>query len=150
MGITQNLPYHLKADIDSYYKKSSDLIDEGQFGPTLVFTPFNYNKGRQYGVECTTSLTLEKLTAYTNFSYSVAQGNQIVSDQFLFGADELAYINSHYVFLDHDQTFAASGGAAYKSAGFCSHWTGSMAADSGAASRIREISRSISSSMRGS
>jgi len=118
VGVTQNFPYNFKAGIDSYYKKSSDLIDEGQFGPTLVFTPFNYNKGRQYGVECTTSLNFEKLTAYTNFAYSVAQGNQIVSDQFLFGSAELTHINSHYVFLDHDQTFSASGGAAYNLAGF--------------------------------
>ncbi|HJU10894.1 MAG TPA: TonB-dependent receptor [Candidatus Binataceae bacterium] len=117
-GITQNLPYGLKAGLDSYYKKSRDLIDEGQFGPTLIFTPFNYDKGRQYGVEFTTSLTRENLTAYTNFAYSVAQGINIVSDQFLFGADELAYIKNHYVFLDHDQTFTASWGIAYNYDGF--------------------------------
>jgi outer membrane receptor protein involved in Fe transport len=113
VGVTQNLPYGLKVDLDSYYKKSTDLIDEGQFGPTLVFTPFNYAKGRQYGVEFTTSLNRKNLTAYTNFAYSVAQGTQIESDQFLFGADELAYISHHYIFLDHDQTFSASGGVAY-------------------------------------
>ncbi|HKV54945.1 MAG TPA: TonB-dependent receptor [Candidatus Binataceae bacterium] len=112
-GVTQNLPHGIKLDLDSYYKKSRDLVDEGQFGPTLVFTPFNYDKGRQYGVEFTTSLTHKNLTAYTNFAYSVAQGTNIVSDQFLFGADELAYIGKHYVFLDHDQTFSASWGAAY-------------------------------------
>ncbi len=117
-GVTQNLPYGLKVDLDSYYKKSRDLIDEGQFGPTLVFTPFNYDKGRQYGVEFTTSLTRENLTAYTNFAYSVAQGINIVSDQFLFGADELAYIKTHYIFLDHDETFSASWGIAYNYAGF--------------------------------
>jgi outer membrane receptor protein involved in Fe transport len=118
VGATQNLPYGLKVDLDSYYKKSTDLIDEGQFGPTLVFTPFNYHKGRQYGVEFTTSLNRENLTAYTNFAYSVAQGTQIESDQFLFGADKLAYIAKHYIFLDHDQTFSASGGVAYTWKGF--------------------------------
>jgi hypothetical protein len=117
-GVTQNLPLGLKLDLDSYYKKSTDLIDEGQFGPTLVFTPFNYDKGRQYGVEFTTSLTRQNLTAYTNFAYSVAQGNNIVSDQFLFAPDELSYIRSNYVFLDHDQTFTASWGIAYNYSGF--------------------------------
>ena len=117
-GITQNLPLGLKVDLDSYYKKSRDLIDEGQFGPTLVFTPFNYDKGRQYGAEFTTSLTRDNLTAYTNFAYSVAQGIDIVSDQFLFTPDELAYIKNHYVFLDHDQTFSASWGIAYNYGGF--------------------------------
>ncbi len=117
-GVTQLLPYGLKADLDSYYKKSTNLIDEGQFGPTLVFTPFNYAKGRQYGVEFSTSLNRGNLTAYTNFAYSVAQGIDIVSDQFLFSADELAYIKTHYVFLDHDQTFTQSGGIAYEWQGF--------------------------------
>jgi len=118
VGITQNLPLGIKVDLDSYYKKSRDLIDEGQFGPTLVFTPFNYDKGRQYGVEFTTSLTRKNLTAYTNFAYSVAQGIDIVSDQFLFDPDELAYIKTHYVSLDHDQTFSASWGIAYNYEGF--------------------------------
>ncbi len=119
VGATQNLPYGLKVDLDSYYKKSTDLIDEGQFGPTLIFTPFNYNKGRQYGVEFTTSLNpTENFTAYTNFAYSVAQGTQFVSDQFLFDPATIAYVKTHYIFLDHDQTFSASGGAAYRFRGF--------------------------------
>jgi outer membrane receptor protein involved in Fe transport len=118
VGATQNLPYGLRVDLDSYYKKSTDLLDEGQFGPTLIFTPFNYAKGRQYGVEFSTSLNRKNLTAYTNFAYSVAQGTEIVSDQYLFDPDELAYIGNHYVFLDHDQTFTASWGAAYNLDGF--------------------------------
>jgi outer membrane receptor protein involved in Fe transport len=117
-GVTQNLPYGIKLDLDSYYKKSTNILDEGQFGATLVFTPFNYAKGRQYGVEFTTSLNRENFSAYTNFAYAVAQGNQVVSDQFLFGADELAFIRKHYIFLDHDQTFTESAGIAYNLYGF--------------------------------
>ena len=117
-GVTQNLPYGIKLDLDSYYKKSRNLIDEGQFGATLVFTPFNYAKGRQYGVEFTTSLNRENFTWYSNFAYSVAQGNDIVSNQFLFGVDELTYIKHHFIFLDHDQTFTESAGVAYNCSGF--------------------------------
>jgi outer membrane receptor protein involved in Fe transport len=117
-GVTQNLPYGIKLDLDSYYKKSTDLIDEGQFGATLVFTPFNYQKGRQYGVEFTTSWNRENFTWYSNFAYSVAQGNNIVSNQFLFGSDELVYIRHHFIFLDHDQTFTESAGIAYHRWGF--------------------------------
>jgi outer membrane receptor protein involved in Fe transport len=118
VGATQNLPYGVKVDLDSYYKKSTDLIDEGQFGPTLVFTPFNYAKGRQYGVEFTTSINRENFTFYSNFAYSVAQGINHVSDQFLFGPDESAFTRSHYIFLDHDQTFTESAGIAYNWSGF--------------------------------
>jgi hypothetical protein len=63
-------------------------------------------------------LNRKNLTAYTNFAYAVAQGTKIESDQFLFGADELAYISHHYIFLDHDQTFSASGGVIYTWNGF--------------------------------
>ena len=117
-GITQQVIPGFNVGIDSYYKKARDLIDEGQFGPALIFQTFNYAKGRVYGVEQTSSYTHENLYLYENFDYSVAQGTQVESGQFNFAADELSYINNHYVFLDHDQTFSASAGAVYNWRGF--------------------------------
>ena len=118
LGVIQNLPFGIRTDVDSYLKLSSQLIDEGQFGPTLIFTPFNYNSGRQYGVEVSNTWNRENLSVYVNFTYSVAQGSTITSDQFLHAKDELAYISSHYIFLDHDQTFTSSEGIAYNLHGF--------------------------------
>jgi outer membrane receptor protein involved in Fe transport len=117
-GITQQIISGLNVGIDAYYKKSADLIDEGQFGPALIFQTFNYAKGRVYGVEQTGSYTRENLYLYENFDYSVAQGTQVESGQFNFAPDELAYIKTHYIFLDHDQTFSASAGAVYRWKGF--------------------------------
>jgi outer membrane receptor protein involved in Fe transport len=118
VGITQQITTGLNIGIDSYYKKARDLIDEGQFGPALIFETFNYDKGRVYGVEFTSSYSHENLYTYANFDYSVAQGTDVVSGQFNFAPDELAYIRSHYVFLDHDQTFSASSGGVYRWRGF--------------------------------
>ena len=112
-GITQEVIPGLNAGIDSYYKKATDLIDEGQFGPALIFETFNYAKGRVWGVEFTGSYTHENIYAYENFAYSVAQGTQVESGQFNFTPDELKYISSHYIFLDHDQTFTNSAGVVY-------------------------------------
>jgi len=112
-GVTQEVISGLNVGIDSYYKKAADLIDEGQFGPALIFETFNYAKGRVWGVEFTGSYTHENIYAYNNFAYSVAQGTQVESGQFNFAPDELKYISSHYVFLDHDQTFTNSAGAVY-------------------------------------
>jgi len=117
-GVTQQIGSSLNLGIDSYYKMSRDLLDEGQFGPALVFTPINYEKGRVYGVEATGSYTTGDLYAYENFAYSVAQGTHVVAGQLNFGPDELAYIGSHYIFLDHDQTFTNSAGVAYRWLGF--------------------------------
>jgi outer membrane receptor protein involved in Fe transport len=118
VGATQEIVPGLNIGIDSYYKKAADLIDEGQFGPALIFETFNYAKGRVWGVEFTGSYTHENFYAYNNFAYSVAQGTQVESGQFNFTPAELSYINSHYVFLDHDQTFTNSAGAVYNWRGF--------------------------------
>jgi outer membrane receptor protein involved in Fe transport len=117
-GVTQQILPGLNLGIDSYYKKAADLIDEGQFGPALIFETFNYAKGRVYGVEQTGSYSHENLYLYENFDYGVAQGTRIESGQFNFSPDELAFIGNHYVSLDHDQTFSASAGAVYTWRGF--------------------------------
>jgi outer membrane receptor protein involved in Fe transport len=119
VGAMQQIARGLNLGIDSYYKMATDLLDEGQFGAALVFSPFNYAKGRVYGVETTLSYNLnERLTSYLNFAYSVAQGTNVESGQFNFSPAELSYIATHYVFLDHDETFTASGGATYRWRGF--------------------------------
>ena len=68
VGVTQQIIPGLNVGIDSYYKKAADLIDEGQFGPALIFETFNYDKGRVYGVEFTGSYTHENIYAYENFA----------------------------------------------------------------------------------
>ena len=118
VGVTQQIIPGLNVGIDSYYKKAVDLIDEGQFGPALIFETFNYRKGRVYGVEFTGSYTHNNIYAYENFAWSVAQGTQVESGQFNFAPDELKFINSHYIFLDHDQTFTNSAGVVYNLKGW--------------------------------
>jgi outer membrane receptor protein involved in Fe transport len=117
-GVTQQIGKSLNLGVDAYYKMSRELLDEGQFGPALIFTPINYEKGRVYGVEATSSYTKDDLYAYANFTYSVAQGINVQSGQVGFELDELKYIANHYVFLDHDQTFSTSAGAAYRWLGY--------------------------------
>jgi len=41
----------------------------------------------------------------------------VVSNQFLFDPDELAYISNHYVFTDHAQVYTGSAGLSYLLAG---------------------------------
>ena len=50
-GITEQFTRSFSMGIDSYYKTSRNLIDEGQFGSALIFTPFNYARGNQYGAK---------------------------------------------------------------------------------------------------
>jgi hypothetical protein len=53
------------------------------------------------------------LSAYLNLAYQSAQGKNIDSAQFNFSQAELNYIADHFIHLDHEQRFTASGGASY-------------------------------------
>jgi outer membrane receptor for Fe3+-dicitrate len=100
--------------LDSFYKMSKNLIDEGQFGAPIILTPFNYAVGRQYGAEATLNYQNENFTAYANASYERAVGKNIVSSQFQFDPGDLAYIANNFIPLDHQQIFSLSAGASYK------------------------------------
>jgi outer membrane receptor protein involved in Fe transport len=99
--------------LDSFFKASKNLIDEGQFGAPIILTPFNYGQGRQYGGELTLSYSHGDFSAYTNLSYERAVGRNIVSSQFQFDPDDLTYIADHYIPLDHQQLVSLSAGASY-------------------------------------
>lgn len=113
IGAEQKLgPLTLGAD--AYYKQATNLVDEGQFGAPIILTPFNYAKGYSKGVELSANYAQGPLTAYANLAWSEAKGKDIISSQFNFEPEELAFIRDHYIFLDHNQTWTASAGAAYK------------------------------------
>jgi outer membrane receptor for ferrienterochelin and colicins len=113
VGVSQVFVRHLTIGVDGYYKTDKDLVDEGQFGAPIILTPFNYAVGRQYGIEFTTNYSYGGLSLYGNFAAQSAQGKDIVSSQFNFDADDLAYIANHYINLDHSATYTASGGVSY-------------------------------------
>jgi outer membrane receptor protein involved in Fe transport len=99
--------------VDAYYKISNNLVDEGQFGAPIILTAFNYAHAIQEGVELTTSYDRGPWSVYGNIALSRAVGTRIVSAQFNFAPDELAFIGSNYIHLDHDQRWDGSAGAAY-------------------------------------
>jgi outer membrane receptor protein involved in Fe transport len=100
--------------VDGYWRDAKNLIDEGQFGAPIILTPFNYAEGRIRGVEFSGTYDAGPFSAWANVAVSEALGRGIVSSQFNFAADELAYIATHFIHLDHDQTYTASGGATYR------------------------------------
>ena len=116
-GLSHQFTSAFTATLDGYSKRATNQLDEGQFGQALIFSPFNYRRGRVYGVELTTNYTQDGFSAYANVALSRATGREIVSGEFQFGPDELAYIATHDVSLDHDQTVSASTGGSYRFGG---------------------------------
>ncbi|HEY3799409.1 MAG TPA: TonB-dependent receptor [Caulobacteraceae bacterium] len=104
---------HVLLGLDGYWRDAKNLIDEGQFGAPIIQTPFNYAVGRIRGVELSATYAKGPFSAWTNLAISEAEGRDIVSSQFNFSPDELAYIAANFIHLDHDQTYTASGGASY-------------------------------------
>ncbi len=65
------------------------------------------------GVELTTNYKEGNFNAYGSIAWARQVAKNIVSNQYLFGADELAYIASNYIYTDHAQLWTASAGASY-------------------------------------
>jgi len=103
----------LEVGIDGYYKIARDLLDDGQFGAAYVLNGFNYDRGINEGVELKATYTNGNFRVYGNLAWATQIGTNIVSNQFLFGPDELAFIANHYIFTDHAQQLTASTGASY-------------------------------------
>jgi len=112
-GISQKLAPGLQVGVDGYYKEARNQLDDGLFGQTLILSAFNYDKGRVYGVEFSGSYTTGGFSTYANVAYSVAQGENWSSAQFLFDPASLAYVQNHWIYLDHDQRVTGSFGASY-------------------------------------
>jgi outer membrane receptor protein involved in Fe transport len=112
-GIIQKLAPGLQVGVDGYYKSARNQLDDGLFGQSLILSAFNYAKGQIYGVEFTGSYTHGGFSTYANVAVSRAQGEDWNSAQFLFDPADLAYVQNHWISLDHDQRVSGSFGASY-------------------------------------
>ncbi len=112
-GLTQKLAPGLQVGVDGYYKYAKNQLDDGLFGQSLILSAFNYDRGEVYGVEFTGSYGVGGFNTYANVAYSVAKGRDWSSAQFLFDPTDAAYVQNHWIYLDHDQRVTGSFGAAY-------------------------------------
>jgi outer membrane receptor protein involved in Fe transport len=103
----------LEVGADAYYKAARNMIDDGQFGAAYVLTGFNFDRGKNVGIELKSSYTNGNFRAYGNFAWSRQLATGVVSNQFLFDPDTFAFIASHDTFTDHTQLYTASAGASY-------------------------------------
>jgi len=113
-GVAYQVTPQLTLGLDGYYRKVKHLQDEGQFGNALIFSAFNFEQGRIYGLDLSASYKDKAFSSYLNLGLSHARGKGIETGQFNFAQDELDYINANWVHLDHEQRLSASAGAAYR------------------------------------
>jgi outer membrane receptor protein involved in Fe transport len=103
----------LEVGIDGYYKLARDLLDDGQFGAAYVLSGFNYDRANNLGLELKSTYTNGNFRIWGNLAWARQLGTDIVSNQYLFDPDRLAFIASHYIYTDHSQVLTGSAGASY-------------------------------------
>lgn len=113
IGVSQQVGSTLTLGVDAYYRQVRRLQDEGQFGTALIYSNFNYDFGRIRGLEFTANYDSGPISAYFNASVGQALGKRVITGQYNFSPEELAYIYDNFIHLDHDQKLTSSGGVTY-------------------------------------
>lgn len=103
----------LTTSADFYFEQTRHYLDTGQFGVVPIFAPFNYDDGQMWGTEFAAAYRISPLTLYANVTLgrNVQQG--VDTGQFNFDPDELAYIDTHHIVLDHQPLLGISAGGTY-------------------------------------
>jgi outer membrane receptor protein involved in Fe transport len=125
IGVDQTLSPGLAVGLDVYDKRSTDTLDDGQFGQAVVLDQFNFAHGFSQGAEFKINYAKGGFRAYANLSAEVTKGKDVVSNQYVISDPvELAYLADHYTYASDAQTISASVGASYR-------WRGLLASVDG-------------------
>jgi TonB dependent receptor/TonB-dependent Receptor Plug Domain len=113
-GLVHQLTSNWTVSADGFYELTHHYLDTGQFGVVPIFAPFNYDHGTIWGTELATRYKDKNFSAYASLTVGRNLQKGVETGQFNFDPDELAYIDSHSIVLDHQPLFGASAGATYQ------------------------------------
>jgi outer membrane receptor protein involved in Fe transport len=113
-GIVHQLNKRLAISEDDFYEYTAHYLDTGQFGDVPIFAPFNYRHGYIWGTETAVTYNADNLSIHASTTIGRNMQKGVATGQFNFDSDELGYINRHYIVLDHQPLYGASGGATYR------------------------------------
>ena len=113
-GVTRRVTAKFALSADLYYERTEHYLDTGQFGVVPIFAPFNYGRGYIWGAEVGARYKSDPVSAYASVTTGTNWQRGVVTGQFNFPADELAYIDSHDIVLDHQPLYGAAAGASWR------------------------------------
>jgi len=109
VGLAYRIPRRLAATLTAYGRISQDPLDVLTVGSTDLVEDYNYAKGRAVGSEIAFRATANRnLEGFGNGSFTIAQGQGIDSERYLFPAATVAYPG--WQILDHVQKWTANVG----------------------------------------
>jgi TonB dependent receptor/TonB-dependent Receptor Plug Domain len=112
-GVVRQVTSNFSLSADAYYEWTTHYLDTGQFGVVPIFAPFNYGRGHLWGTELAAHYRTGGLTAYANLTVGRNTQAGVVTGQFNFPPDELAYIDTHSIELDHQPLYGGAAGASW-------------------------------------
>jgi hypothetical protein len=112
-GVVHRLSSRFTLSEDNFYEITHHYLDTGQFGVVPIFAPFNYDHGYIWGSEIALAYRADQLSAYTNVTVGRNRQIGVATGQFNFDPDELAFIETHHIPLDHQPLAGVSAGATY-------------------------------------
>jgi TonB dependent receptor/TonB-dependent Receptor Plug Domain len=104
--------------LDNYYEWTNHYLDTGQFGVVPIFAPFNYDRGEVWGTELAVRYSSQGFSSYLSGTIGENWQKGVATGQFNFDPDELAYINTHSILLDHQPKFGGAAGLSYQRAAY--------------------------------
>jgi outer membrane receptor protein involved in Fe transport len=113
-GVVHHLTPTITVSEDNFYEITKHYLDTGQFGVVPIFALFNYDTGFIWGTEAAIKYKTDDFSAYASTTIGRNLQRGVATGQFNFSPAELAFIDSHYIVLDHQPLFGASAGASYK------------------------------------
>jgi opacity protein-like surface antigen len=113
IGVVQKVSPRLELGVDAYWKRATELIDDGQFGTAVVLNGFNYAQGQNIGVEMKAVYTNGNFRAYANWAWANQRAFNRNTNQFLFAPADLAFGQTNWIYTDHTQIWTGSGGMSY-------------------------------------
>jgi hypothetical protein len=111
--VARRLGQPFTVSVDGFYERTDHYLDTGQFGVVPIFAPFNYQNGHIWGGELAVKYRAGGLSAYANLTLGRNAQKGVATGQFNFDADELAFIDNHFIILDHQPLVGVSAGATY-------------------------------------
>jgi outer membrane receptor protein involved in Fe transport len=112
-GAVHQLTRHITVSEDAFYEYTHHYLDTGQFGVVPIFAPFNYWHGYIWGTETAVTYTAKDLSIHASTTIGRNMQKGVATGQFNFDPDELGYIDRHYIVLDHQPLYGATGGITY-------------------------------------
>lgn len=113
MGLSRQVTPAWQVTADSFCKLAKNLLDDGQFGSAVILDNFNYSSGTVYGAELSSTYKKGPISLYGNYSYVQTWAQNIDSVENEIPNNELAYLESNPMQLDHQGRFTGSGGVSY-------------------------------------